>query len=522
MVKEQVNKLIESFEKNKDRIYLVDSLTKKQFLYKDIEDLSLRFASLLGEKNIKKGDMIAVFLPNCIEFVLLYFACMQIGAIPVPINPKLSKDEINVILVNSDAKCLVTSKSAEKLVEEMKDSVHNIQSIISFVPSSKDQSCEFLNKIKSKEKYSETSFSSIEDEDTFIIVFTSGTTKQPKGVMVSYKGFIKNGRSYLELQKLDVDSRFFIILSLAYMAGFYNLLLVPFIGGASVVLENIFDLKVAFNFWNTVKENSVNVLWFVPSIMSAILKLDRKQIGIDYCRQSNIKTTLCGTAPLKTSLKKEFEDKYSLTVYENYGSTEGLFVSTNSPSLPKVQGVGKPLPDFELTIIDEDGNICETGKIGDITLKTDQLMKGYYRNPEETGKSMKNGAFLSGDTGYLDEEGYLHVAGRKKDMIIRGGINISPKEIEEVIMNSNLTSEAAVIGMPDELKGEKIVAFINAKPEHQNLKAGDIKEHCKQHLARFKIPEHVFFVKEFPRSVNGKIQKNKLKEIIAEKMKFGE
>jgi len=505
MTGDLIEKLRESFKYNADKVFLIDSLTNLQFTYREIEDLSLRFAKMLEEKEIRKGDKVAVFLPNCIEFILLYFACMQIGAIPIPINQKLTPEEIDFILRNSDAKCLFISKNMEFCILDKAYS----SNIVSFIPST-DKEFSFLNAIKNKDKISEKSFVRLSDDDLFIIIYTSGTTKYPKGVMVPYSGIIQNALDYSKIQKLDANSRFYQILSLSYMAGFYNLMILPFLIGGSVVLDQAFGINTAMMFWKKIEKYSINVIWLVPSMVSMILTLDRSDEGIAYCQKGCIKSALIGTAPLPKMLKMTFEKKYSISLYENYGSTEALFVSTNSPLIQKNDGVGMPLPGQKVYIQDIHSKNCAVNQIGEIVLQSERLMKGYYKNIDETNNNISNGLFYTGDMGYFDENGHLFIVGRKKDLIIRGGINISPKEIEDTLEQHPVIKEVAVIGIPNELKGEKIIAIMLGDSTQSSE---ELKKYCLQYLAAFKIPEEFIFINSLPKSVTGKIQKNKLKEM---------
>lgn len=507
---EEINRIRYIFKRNSDRVFLIDAHTGQEFTYRAIEELSLKFATILSERNINKGDKIAVIAPNCLEVVILYFACMQIGCIPVPINNKLCSNEIKYTLSNSQASVLFAASLSNDIVQAL---VRSVKEIIQFTPYSekgKENAGDLLKKIITAAKYEEKSFQKIKDTDIMVLVYTSGTTKMPKGVVITYERMIKNGRRFARTLHLNQDSRFYNYLSLAYLGGFYNLTLVPFLAEGSVVLEDMFNPKTAFYFWEQIKQYNINTLWMVPSILSIILSLDRTAVGVEYCKKGNIKTVLVGTAPLPGPLKKRFEEKYHLIMYENYGLSETLFITTNSPNLPKNKGTGCLMPGCEVLIMDENGRTCPVNEIGEIVVNSEYTISGYFNDDAETMHNIKDGWFYTGDMGYFDEDGYLFIAGRKKDMIIRGGINISPKEIEEVLGRNPVVTEVAVIGIPDKLKGEKIVAFIQIKSK---IPEEELTEFCGQYLAQFKIPEEFIFVKEFPRSVTGKVQKNKLKEM---------
>ncbi len=512
---EEINRIRHIFKRNGNRLFLIDSHTGQEFTYGAIEELSLKFATVLSELNISKGDKIAVIAPNCLEFVILYFACMQIGCIPVPINNKLHFNEIKYILSNSEASILFIASSSADLVPLLSGYVKKIIPFTPYSENEKDGAGDLLKKISAAPKYLETSFQKISDTDIIAIVYTSGTTKAPKGVIITYEHIIKNGRRFARILHLNKESRFYNYLSLAYLGGFYNLTLIPFLSEGSIVLDNMFNPKIAVYFWEQIKKYNINTLWLVPSIISIILSLDRANLGIDYCQKGNIRTVLVGTAPLPDSLKKRFEEKYHLVMYENYGLSETFFITTNAPNFSKNMGTGRLMPGCEVLILDENGKNCSAGELGEIVVKSEYATSGYYKNDEETARSIKNRLFYTGDIGYFDGDNYLFIAGRKKDLIIRGGINISPQEIEDAISTFQGVKDSAVIGANDDLKGERIIAFVIIEDNIGN--SGDIKDglkkHCCANLANFKVPEEFIFVKEFPRSVTGKVQKNKIKEL---------
>src|SRR3989344_3141204 len=220
----EIQRLIDIFARYKDKVFIIDSITNKEFTYGNIEELSLRLATLISEKGINKGERIAIILPNCIEFILIYFSCMQIGAIPVPINIKLHKTEIISILNESDPKLLFLN-SINNNLNDLSNKVETL--FLCLTGNSSLKEFDLLATIKEKKQYSSVLFDNIVDSDTFIIGYTSGTTNKPKGVEFSYKNIISNGCSFIQMVELDSNSRFYEILSLSYTAGFYNLLIVP-------------------------------------------------------------------------------------------------------------------------------------------------------------------------------------------------------------------------------------------------------------------------------------------------------
>jgi acyl-CoA synthetase (AMP-forming)/AMP-acid ligase II len=492
---------------------------QRELSYGELEKLSLQAAEFLKKSSVGKGDNIAIALPNCFEFIILYFACMQLGAIAVPLNILLGPNEAENIISNSSPKLLIITEEIESKWSDLVSRFDSLKKVILQVSATKKTGEPSKNLFKQIEKINVDdikSFKSIKDEDVAAIIYTSGTTGQPKGAQIKYYNIIKNGMVFTKRLGINRKSRFLGILSLAHMAGWYNLLIIPFVAESSLILSETFNAETSLSFWDKVIKYKVNTLWLVPTIMSILLSLDRGDKGRKYAK-NNIDLVLAGTAPLFLKLKKDFEHKYGVKVNENYGLSETCFAFTNSPKIKyKENSVGKILPGCEAKIIDFDKkSVLASGQEGEIALKTEYLMRGYYRNPEEPLKFTDDGYFLTGDIGFIDRDGYLFITGRKKDLIIRGGINISPREIEELLRKNEHVSDVAVVGIKDDVYGENIAAVIKLIEESRGkISERDIAKYCLDNLAPYKCPNQIYFICEFPRNVAGKIQKIKLKPII--------
>ncbi|MBI5000817.1 MAG: acyl--CoA ligase [Euryarchaeota archaeon] len=499
------------FERNRSRVFIVDTLGRREFTYGELEDLSLRAAGMLRELGLRKGDRISIIMPNCIEYIVIYFACMHTGVIPVPVNQRLHTDEMKYIISNAEAKCLFISSRFEEAARQLRSLGLGIVTIIPGSEAESPKAGDWLRAVSAHAPLPDGPLGIVEDGDTIIIVFTSGTTNRPKGVQIRYKEIIGNGKMFAGLLQLESRHRFFAYLDLAYLGGFYNLMLIPFIAEGSIVLQETFSPRVAISFWDMAIKHGINAIWLVPSIASILLSIDRSKVGSEYSRE-HVEKVLIGTAPLPEQLKKSFEERYHVELYENYGLSETFFISTNHPGIGEPRGVGKVVPGCSVRILDDAGHergACETGEI---VVRSSYLMKGYYKM-DEKGAFTRDGWFRTGDMGYLDRDGYLFVTDRKKDLIIRGGINISPKEIEDVIARHPGISAVAVVGMPDRHAGEQVVAVVNGGA---GLDKEELLKHCKSHLAPFKIPESIFSSDELPRSVTGKINKKELRRLLLE------
>lgn len=508
MGREHVNCLKLAFSKNQDKIFLTESRSGTSYTYRDILLISLKLSEAMSFDGIRKGDKVVAILPNCATFVFLYFACMHLGAIIVPINIELQASEVGHLLNDIGSNFIFYEDELNaQLSEVIKDHCQSFGSILKngllHKIDFKNESIFDINNLLDK----------IEDDDIQLIIYTSGTTGPPKKVQHSYASTIGNAEAMLLLHNITSQNKFYVVQPLFYLGGFYNQIFLPFLANAEVVLDKIFDVEVAYSFWDTVVKYNVNTLWLIPSIVAMLLKIGKRaDKGVEYCRSGGIKYALIGTAPFPENLKTKFFERFGVEFYENYGLSEILWVSSNSPKFSELRGVGKCLKDVMVYAIDEAGNRLGEGQIGEIAVVTPYASKG---NSNAALVFDETQVFYTGDIGYVDHQGYLFITDRKKELIIKGGVNISPKEIEDTLRRLPLIEEVAILGFPDEVYGEKIIACIVASSLVSEV---DIKIFCSKHLAKFKVPQHVFFMEEFPKNASGKIIKSRIKDFVASKL----
>ena len=306
------------------------------------------------------------------------------------------------------------------------------------------------------------------------------------------------------------------VLPMSYMAGLLNTLLCPFAAGASIVIDRSFDARLSLSFWGNPIEHDVNTFWLVPSILATLTKLDRDSRASGYCRQ-HVKLVCVGTAPLPLQVQKDFETKFGVPVQESYGLSETLFVATNSPKWRRAAGsVGKILSGVEIRVADQNGGQIPSDEAGELWIRSRFTMAGYINPetylPEQFGESE---SFQSGDIGRISNDGDLYITARKKDLIIRGGVNVSPRAIEDILLEHLAIEQAAVLGHPNELLGEEIIAVLRLKPGHSlEAERASLTAFCRSHLSAHSRPDRYLEVESFPASVTGKIQKHKLRETL--------
>ncbi len=338
---------------------------------------------------------------------------------------------------------------------------------------------------------------------------------------------LRNAAAFASAQNIDENSRFYLTLSMAYMGGFYNLLVLPFLCGASVVVDHVFDARSSLHFWEKARKNKVNTLWMAPTVLSILLRMDRGRTGEEFCH-SSVRHAFVGFAPLTPKVKNEFEARYGVRLIENYGLSETLFVTARSPNSNKNDRenrgyVGEPLPGVTLRIVndDDDGNPAPLAVDGEIQILTPDLMAGYLDAQGRLQPIDAAAWFSTGDVGHLDANNSLSITGRKKDIIIRGGVNISPAAIEEVLVQVPHIAEAAVVSIPHELYGEDIVAVLKLEA---NIELDSILDvvvaHARQNLALHQQPARYIAIDDLPRTANGKVQKGRLRELVAQKLQI--
>lgn len=503
-----------------ERIFLIDAFTEGETTYAQFHEQASAVAAYLTSLGVGRGDRVATFVPNCAELAVLYFACLYCGATIVPVNPNLGASEVQYILTNSKPKCTIATSFALKKFEGILRQPASLSTSQDRSSASWEQ---VIDLVRSAGSSTSALLRDIADHDLVLIVYTSGTTAKPKGLAHYIGRMVRNATAFAEVQGLDPDSRFYLTLSMAYMGGIYNLLVLPFLVGACVVVDHVFDARSSLTFWEKVAKFDVNTLWLAPTILSILLKMDRGHLGEDYCR-SAIKKTFVGFAPLPGKVKFDFEKRYGVTVIENYGLSETLFVTARSRgpesrTLDARGYVGEPLPGIRLRVCGENGSIVPSGEEGEIQILTPDLMAGYITNTGDLQKVDSEEWFSTGDYGHLGAGGSLSITGRKKDLIIRGGVNVSPAAIEEVLLRGEHVSDAAVISVPHEIYGEDIVAVLKLESGIELESILDaIMSQCKQALAAHQQPSRYMAIDEFPRTSNGKIQKVRLRELVWNKL----
>ena len=497
----------------RDQIYLVEARSGASFTYGEFDHWARVLAGDLRARGVPRGARVGLLLGNGPAFAVLYFACLYAGVTAVPVNAQLAPQEVAFILAQAGLTEVVYDATTCALVASVRQAGW-AERWVAAEPAAA-QGDDRVWPLSERRAGSPVP-PDVQDDALFSLNFTSGTTSQPKGVPHRVGALWAAARAFNAHTGIDASHRFYHVLPMAYMAGFLNTLLCPFAAGGSVVTAAPFSPAVLLQFWGPVRAQGVNALWLVPTMLAALLRADRDPEGRRYCADS-IRLICVGTAPLPGQLQADFEAAYGARLHESYGLSETLFVSGQSPRLPaRLGSVGQPLAGIGLRMVGEHGQEVPEGEEGEILVQAPWSMPGYFdygsKQPQETGSTW----FPSGDVGRRDTEGYLFITARKKDLIIRGGQNISPRAVEEVLEAHPAVLQAAVVGVPHAFYGEEVVAVLvlRAAADLVALRS-ELEARCRAALSPAALPTRFHVRSALPASVTGKVQKNRLRDWVA-------
>ena len=487
-------------DKYKDSTYL--NFYDRVITYAEFRKRVFILANALKKLGFRKGDFIHVLIQNSPETLISYFAIQRIGAIAGPVNGWWKAPEIEYLLNDSKGRGLIIEDQYLPILKEIRDKCPSLEVVIEVGNSPQPGHVSFNALMEGND--STPVESDADMEDTAYIFYTSGTTGNPKGVLLSHKNVLADVGGITKALKLDEKMVLLCFLPLFHV----NAMLTCTFSmgmGHQIVLRKGFS---ASEFWEVVDKYKVNFWSAVPAVYQ-ILLTDPTRQKFDL---SSLKFGVCGAAPLTPETFTKFQEVFNIPIVEGYGLTEVTCVSTINPrdGVRKIGSIGLPLPGQTIKIIDEQGNELPPGAAGEIIIGGDAVMKGYYNRPEETAKTIVNGFLHTGDVGYKDDDGYIFIVDRIKDMIIRGGENIYPKEIDNLLATHPKIQEAATVGVPDKTMGEEVKVFI--VPLDDSLTEEEVINFCREKLANFKVPRYVEILDEdFPRSPIGKVLKKDLR-----------
>jgi acyl-CoA synthetase (AMP-forming)/AMP-acid ligase II len=498
-----LNQLLEARARQfADKDFLFSEADGRVFTYKGFAEEVNRAAALLGSLGVQKGDRISLFLTNSVEYLFAYFACFQLGAWAGPVNALLKPQEIEFIIANSAASIVITQENLYAKIAEVQANIPSLRHVV--VVGGEEPGV-----YEGAHGRAPVQESGLSENDEAVIIYTSGTTGKPKGVLLTHGNLLINAREIAEWLQLTVDDRSLMMMPLFHVNALMTTGLAALWVGASIVLAEKFS---ASRHWQIVSKYGVTYFGSVATMLS-LLNHTYPQGIPEGCDNSTLRFALCGSAPVPVEVMKTYESLFACKVIEGYGLSESTCRSTFNPidERRKVGSIGLPIGN-QVKIFDDDDKELAPHQVGEIVLRGANLMKGYYQNDEATEKAFRSGWFHTNDLGYKDEEGFFYIVDRKSDMIIRGGENIYPREIDETLYQHPKVKDAATIGVPDQLFGEEVKSFIVLK-DGESASEAEIIAYCREHLADFKCPKSIAFLADIPKGPTGKLLKKALRAL---------
>ena len=486
----------EGFKNNLEGQFLYDD-KGLNVTYRELDSETAKLANGLKELGLSEGDRVTVQVDKCIEMVYLYLACVRSNIIFHPLNPAYKEKELSYFLDDAKPSLFISNEETISSISDL-SLEHSIDHL--FVLNN-DGSGNFSDISTSEDNYITVACS---DDDIAALLYSSGTTGKPKGIMLSHGNISSNAESLVKAWDFQESDCLLHALPIYHVHGLFVALGCVFMTGAKLKWLESFDADVVLK---SIPE--CTVMMGVPTYYTRLLKRDL----LDSKLTEGIRLFISGSAPLLEETFNEFNQRTNHQILERYGMTETNMNTSNPLKGNRKPGtVGLPLEDVQVRVVDEENNELSQGEIGNLQIKGPNVFKGYWEMPEKTKEDFsKDGFFNTGDKGLIDEGGYVSIIGRSKDMIISGGLNVYPKEIESLIDKIEGVLESAVIGLSDEDLGEKVVAVIVSE-ESKTLDEKKVISAIKDQLAGFKAPKEVKFIDQLPRNAMGKVQKNILRE----------
>lgn len=487
--------------------------------YIELENSSNRLANRLIECGVKTGDRVGILYESSINYVISFFAVLKAGGVAVPLNTATTPRIVSGILSNCTPSALIAQKEHVHYLQDITGNIEGLKNIIvnsesADVINNPSISLHDFNEIQ-RSGNSKRPAVEINESDLAAIIYTSGTTSDPKGVMLTHGNLAANTESIVEYLELRQDDKVMAILPFFYSYG-NSLLLTHIRVGGSIVIDNRFAYPNVI--LEIMSKEKVTGFSGVPSTFAILMhKSNITNYSWDHLRY----LTQAGGPMAPALTTKIMEAMPHIKIYIMYGQTEASArLSYLKPErlLDKLGSIGMAIPGVTLTVRDEKGNVCPPGVTGEIVAAGNNIMKGYWNQPQATSEVLKEDGLHTGDLARSDEDGYLYIVSRKSDMIKSGAHRISPKEIEEIIVEHDGIVECAVIGMPDEILGEAITAVIVLK-NNSKITAKDIMKHCRNNLPPFKIPREIKFRESIPKTASGKFKRHILVRELTEAQK---
>lgn len=480
----------------------------KEFTNVETRQYAEQLANGLRKYGITNGDRVIVCMPNCPEVLFAYQGITRAGAIIVPVMFTLHPKELHYIALNSGAKAVITSSMVLGNVEKALDGLSVKPLLLVVDQPSSEHVTNFYDVMTTVNQSESSTVAAVTAEDTAVILYTSGTTGNPKGVLLTHKNLYSNAENSATHNETERGTTIGV-LPLAHVYGL-TISNICLLTGSSIVVFSRFDV---IDVLKAIEHYQVKTFSAVPAMIHALVAYPHA----GNFNTSSLESVGSGSAPLPVALLYAFEKKFNAKVYEGYGLSEAAPVVTAHKKGIEIKpgSVGIPIIGVEVKIIDEQGVEVPTGEVGELIVRGDNVTPGYFQNEAESKRVLKDSWLHTGDMARVDDEGYVYIVDRKKDLIIRGGFNLYPRDVEEILNTNESVSEVAVIGVPDERMGEEMIACVVLKPG-TNATEEELIAYCQDHLAKNKTPRRIVFLEALPRNSVGKILKTHLRKTVSE------
>lgn len=474
----------------------------QEFTNVEMDRMARRLGNGLKRLGVKRGDRVIVQLPNCPEVLQSFQAVWKIGAVIVPISFLIGEEETTHIYQDSGALVVISSSDYLEKVEKARSNAPEVKKLI-LIDKEMPNSVYYPKLVD--ENSDELDIVATDDDELAILIYTAGTTGKPKGVMHTHNALYSNAK----MQEVPSDVQLppmLIPLPLCHSYGIATMNICLSIGVKAILMR-----------WFQVEEFFRLIEKYKPAIVTAVPMMYQLMLmspEADKYDLSSVVVWISGSAPLSLETARAFTEKFGSAIYEGWGLTEAFAHNSVNPlgGMVKTGSIGLPMKDVEIKIFDDEDTELPPGQEGEIVLRGPTLMKGYWNMPDETAEALKGGWLRTGDIGYKDEDGYIFITERKKDLIIKAGENIFPREVEEVLMTHPKVVEVGVVGVKDEVYGEDIKAFVVLKQGEQAAEE-EMIEYCKNRLTNFKTPKSVQFIDALPKNLMGKVLKKELRKL---------
>jgi long-chain acyl-CoA synthetase len=506
MMSEEPNNIGNLLERRKasaqGKMFLFSEPDGRQFTYAEFDAAVNRGAALLAAHGVGRGDVVSLLMPNSAEYIIAYFACWKLGALAGPVNSLLKEDETAFVMNNSEATAILVHSEFHDRIKNIRGDLPQLKSVI-----------EFDDEAEATQEFSDGVIPAVEigKDDDAIIIYTSGTTGKPKGCLLTHGNVLANARQISNWLRFTENDRLLTIMPLFHMNAVSVTTMSALYAGGSTVISPKFS---ASQFWKIISDYQVTSFGSVATMLSILLNTypDGVPEGL---KTDQLRFAMCGSAPVPAEVMKKFEETFNCPVVEGYGLSESTCRSTfNPPDERRRPGSCGLSIGNEMKVVDDNDSEVSDGQLGEIVLRGENILKGYFKSPEATETAFRHGWFHTGDIGYRDKDGFFYIVDRKSDMIIRGGENIYPREIDEVLYQHPAVAAAVTIGVPDPLYGEEVAAFVVLK-DGMKVTEEELISYCTEKLADYKCPKTIRIVEDIPKGPTGKLLKRELAKLDA-------